>query len=89
MSKQEEASAQEQLQKIFDLQVSRVRSGESPGVILITFGANGQTLMTGDVATCHLALGVAQQLLQQDCIGRARGEGAATALFATPTAGNA
>jgi hypothetical protein len=81
-------STQEQIIEQLEAQLARVRSGESPSAIFITFGLGGQTFMCGDVAQCYLALGVAQHLLERDVIGRAEA-GARMGLFNVPTAGSA
>jgi hypothetical protein len=81
-------STQEQIIEQLEAQLARVRSGESPSAIFITCGPGGQTFMCGDVAQCYLALGVAQRLLEDDCLRRAA-QGSAHGLFNVPTAGSA
>ena len=50
----------EQLRNTLNEMVAYVNSGQSPGIVFMTFGAGGQTLLSGDPGALVLALEVAK-----------------------------
>lgn len=86
---EQEASFQQMLE-CCQQELSRVASGLSPSLVLISFGPGGKTIMLGDVSTIHLALGTAMSLIHQETTRRVGGgTGEFPAVFAGPTLGNA
>ena len=95
MSEQEDQerlrAAQEKLLEDFQEAVQFVMSGRSQGLVMMTFGEGGKTLLSGDPAQILLALETAkvnlmQFHLQQMQLEQQRRSGAA--YFAGPTAGS-
>jgi hypothetical protein len=87
MNEQEEKLLK--LQADFDEMVESVRSGATPGVVLMTFGQGGKTILSGDPAVLVLALETAKLGLVQYTMQQAAAQHQQPAIFSMPTAGNA
>ncbi len=93
MSEEEAQHYAAQLRADFERETARVLRGESPGVILMTFGEAGKTLLSGDPAQLILALETAklkllQFTLQQQAAQAASAEDSSV-LFSMPSRGTA
>lgn len=95
MSEQEERArlqeAQEQLRVDFEDAVTYVMSGRSTGLVMMTFGEGGKTLLSGDPAQLLLALETARVKLLQFHLARQEQQRAAVqtqTFFSDPTAGS-
>lgn len=91
MNEEELKAMQEKLLEDFSEAVQYVMSGASPGLVMMTFGEGGKTLMSGDPAQILLALETARVNLmnfhlQQMQLEQQRRAG--SAYFAGPTAGS-
>jgi len=90
MSSQIPDDVRQMLLETLEAQLAQVRAGTSPGVIFITTGEQGKTVLTGEPALLVFSLECAKTMVVSGALAAAQAQAQQqAAFFATPAAGSA